>query len=158
MIFDGEEIVQELSRLGITHAVWIPDTSTGQWETALEEAADLQLVRVCREGEAWPLAAGLQLGGKTPILIMQTTGLFESGDALRNILYDLDLPIICIIGARNWLNEQSRDSSKTYTEPVLDAWGLEFRLIASDEDKPQLHDFLQSCLTEGRSGAILLAE
>lgn len=158
MLFDGEEIVSELCRLGITHVVWIPDSSLGQWETALEESADLELVRVCREGEAWPLAAGLMLGGQTPILMMQTTGLFESGDALRNVLYDLKLPVISIVGARNWLNTASRDSARVYTEPILAAWGLEYQLIASEQDKPQLYSFLSSCLTERRPGTILLAE
>jgi hypothetical protein len=31
---------------------------------------------------------------------MQTTGLFESGDALRNVLFDLSLPIYSLIGVR----------------------------------------------------------
>ena len=34
------------------HVVWIPDSELGTWEAALENAAGLQLIRVCREGEA----------------------------------------------------------------------------------------------------------
>jgi sulfopyruvate decarboxylase subunit alpha len=158
VLFSGKEIVVELTRLGITHAVWIPDNCLGKWETALEASADIELVRICREGEAWPLAAGLSIGGQTPILIMQTTGLFESGDALRNILLDLNIPVVAIIGARNWLNTESRDSAKTYAEPILKAWGLDYRLIESEEDKAELRGFLQSCLDNRRSGVILLAE
>jgi len=158
MLFSGEEIVAELTKLGITHAIWIPDNTLGHWEDALEASPDIELVRICREGEAWPMAAGLSLGGKTPILIMQTTGLFESGDALRNIVFDLDFPVIAIIGARNWLNSESRDTARLYAEPILNAWGLDYRLIAADDDKTGFNEYLRGRLDEQRSGVILLAE
>ena len=124
MLFSGDEIASILPQLGITHVVWIPDTSLGTWESALEESPDFELLRVCREGEAWPLAAGLILGGKTPILMMQTTGLFESGDALRNIVFDLKIPVIALIGARSWLNANSEDTAKTFAEPIMKAWNV----------------------------------
>jgi sulfopyruvate decarboxylase TPP-binding subunit len=158
MIFTGEEIVAELSGLGITHAIWIPDACIGTWESAFSASSDVQLIRICREGEAWPLAAGLTLGGKVPVVIMQTTGLFESGDALRNILFDLRIPIVSIIGARNWLNTESRDTARKFAEPVLQAWGIQYQLIATEHDKPRLTEFLRNCLDAGHAGAILLAE
>src|SRR5688572_13910263 len=123
-MFSGPEIVAALEAAGITHAIWVPDSTTGPWESALESSSSLSLVRVCREGEAWPLAAGLHLGGKTPLIIMQTTGLFESGDALRNVLFDLKLPILSLIGVRNWLVEGSRDSARRFAEPIFQAWGV----------------------------------
>ena len=64
-----------IRELEFSHVVWIPDTLFGQWEKALLELP-LHLIRVCREGEAWPLAAGLWAGGARPLIIMQTTGLF----------------------------------------------------------------------------------
>ena len=158
MLFTGNDIVSTLSDLGITHVVWIPDTSLGLWEPALEEATDIDLVRVCREGEAWPLAAGLIVGGKTPILLMQTTGFFESGDALRNIVFDLKMPVISIVGARNWLNPESTDTAKTFAEPILKGWGVEYQIVATEEDKPKMADWLRQCLTEKKPGIVLLAE
>ena len=61
-----------------------PDSTIGQWQQAIEHRGRTRVVRVCREGEAWEVAAGLHLGGATPIVMIQCTGLFESGDALRN--------------------------------------------------------------------------
>jgi thiamine pyrophosphate-dependent acetolactate synthase large subunit-like protein len=80
MFFSGPEIVSTLAELRVTHVIWLPDSALGPWERALESAAEFRLLRVCREGEAWPLAAGLYVGGASPIVMMQTTGLFESGD------------------------------------------------------------------------------
>lgn len=158
MLFTGDEIVSILTELGVTHVIWIPDNTLGQWESALEASPDFDLLRVCREGEAWPLAAGLIVGGKTPLLMMQTTGLYESGDALRNVLFDLRLPVISIIGARNWLTTDSRDTAKTFAEPILSAWGIEYQIVATLDDRPKLIDSLRDALAHKKPGVVLLAE
>ena len=87
-IYEDQEIVSLLEEMGITHVVWVPDSTLGLWETALVSSPAIELISVCREGEAWALAAGLHLGGAKPLVIIQCTGLFESGDALRNVLHD----------------------------------------------------------------------
>ena len=157
-LFQGDEIASTLSQLGVSHVVWVPDSTTGQWEAGLGKCKSVELLRVCREGEAWPLAAGLLLGGQRPIVVMQSTGLFESGDALRNIAFDLRMPIFAIIGARNWLIPESRDSAKRLVLPILQAWGLPFDLIESVEDKPLLAQRYQWTQREQSAGLVVLAE
>lgn len=157
-MFTGPEIESVLADLGITHVVWIPDTTTGPWERALANSSRLRLIRVCREGEAWPLAAGLHLGGRSPLVVMQTTGLFESGDALRNVLFDLKLPIYSLIGVRNWLTPHSQDSARFFAEPILRAWNLECQWIADEPDKPKLAEHYSRCRLANIPGAALLAE
>ena len=98
------------------------------------------------------------LGGKTPIVMMQTTGFFESGDALRNIVFDLKLPVIAIIGARNWLTSGSKDTAKTFAEPILRAWNLDYQIVASADDKPKLAEWLSRSLEMEKPGVVLLAE
>src|SRR2546421_10620194 len=134
-MFTGPEIAITLTELGVTHVIWVPDSTTGTWEEALDSSPALRLIRVCREGEAWPLAAGLHLGGKTPLVLMQSTGLFESGDALRNVLFDLALPIFALIGVRNALVSDSRDSARTFAEPILKAWGIPYVWIRRPGDR-----------------------
>ena len=157
MIFSGKEIVTELTQLGISHVVWVPDSDLGQWETDLE-TSPMELLRVCREGEAWPLAAGLIVGGKSPIVAIQTTGLFESGDAMRNIVHDLRVPVFAIIGARNLLNAASNDSAKLFAKPLLKAWDVNFVTIETESDCPKLQEHYRRCQAEYKPGAILLAE
>lgn len=157
-LFEGREIARTLSQLGVSHVVWVPDSTTGTWEAALDASDRVELVRVCREGEAWPLAAGLLLGGQHPIVVMQSTGLFESGDALRNIIFDLRLPIFAIIGARNWLIPESHDSAKRLVLPILQAWGLPFDLLETVEDKPRLAQRYQWTRQQQNAGFVVLAE
>lgn len=157
MIFSGNEIVTEMTRMGISHVIWIPDSDLGQWESALE-SSPIELVRICREGEAWPLAAGLLVGGQHPLVVMQTTGLFESGDALRNVAHDLKLPVFAMIGARNWLTPDSQDSAKTFGEPILHAWQIDYVVIESKADRPQLQSHYQRCQAEQKPGIVLMGE
>lgn len=154
----GTQIEKTIADFGTTHVIWMPDSTLGQWEAALETSASFELLRVCREGEAWPLAAGLYLGGKSPLVMMQTTGLFESGDALRNVLFDLKIPLFSLIGYRSYLLADSPDTAKKYAEPILDAWGLPYELIDGPGDLPRLTEHFRACQAAAKPGVGLIAE
>ena len=98
------------------------------------------------------------LGGKKPLVMMQTTGLFESGDALRNIVFDLQLPLTAIIGARSWLNANSQDSAKRFTLPIIEAWGIRYELIESVSQQDVLLSALRGYHDAGLPGLVLIAE
>jgi sulfopyruvate decarboxylase TPP-binding subunit len=151
-------IAAEIARAGITHVVWLPDSLLGTWEGALQATPGLTLVRVCREGEAWALAAGLWIGGAHPLVVMQNTGLFESGDSLRNAWFDLALPLYALIGYRSYLIEGSKDTARRFTEPVLQAWGVDHVLLREDGDVPRLAEHMHACAQANRPGVALIAE
>lgn len=158
MLLPGPQIAAMFADVGITHVVWLPDSALGPWESAILDTPSLQLVRVCREGEAWAVAAGLHLGGQRPLVVIQNTGMFESGDALRNVLFDLRLPLFAVIGYRSYLVENSPDTAKRFTEPVLKAWGLDYVLIDSPETAPRLAEHYRACQNAGKPGVVLVAE
>jgi sulfopyruvate decarboxylase subunit alpha len=155
----GSQIVSQLRRAGITHVVTVPDSTLGQWESTILEAG-IPLVRVCREGEAWQVAAGLYLGGAEPLVMIQCTGLFESGDALRNALHDWKLPLFSMIGYRSYLNQDTLpgDTCLVFTEPVLDAWRIPYRLITEPSQIETIADHWKACRAAGTPGAALIAE
>ncbi len=159
-MFTGSEFVELLARLEISHVVWVPDSTVGRWETDLAAADGLRLVRVCREGEAWAVAAGLYVAGARPLVIIQCTGLFESGDSLRNVLFDYTLPLYSIVGYRSYLNQSTLpgDTVLKFTEPVLHAWGLDYRLITKPEQRDEIEQHFRECQAAGRPGVTLLAE
>jgi sulfopyruvate decarboxylase subunit alpha len=158
-MFSGEQIAALLRGCGITHVVTVPDSTLGQWEQAIA-ASGIALVRVCREGEAWAVAAGLYLGGKQPLVMIQCTGLFESGDALRNVLHDWKLPILSIIGFRSYLNQETLpgDTCLVFTEPILRAWQIDYKLITAPSQLDEMREHLESCRTAGQPGTLVIAE
>ena len=159
-MFSGQVFASLLVELGVTHVVTVPDSTIGQWDEALSHTAELRVVRVCREGEAWGIAGGLFLGGATPLVLIQCTGLFESGDALRNVVHDWRLPIFSVIGYRSYLNQSTipGDTCLVFTEPVLDAWKIDYKLITSPDQIGVIRDHYRACKNDGRAGAALIAE
>ena len=126
-MLDGPSVAAALKQCGVTHVVWIPDTELGAWDAALSSTAGLSLIRVCREGEAVGLAAGLMLGGARPLVMIQCTGFFEAGDAIRNVAHDLSLPLKLLVGVRSERavrEGQSKDNCPSFTAPVAAAWRL----------------------------------
>jgi len=121
-------IVAALEAAGFTHLVWIPDSYLGTWETALA-ASQLALIRVTREGEAVALAAGLMLTGAKPLVVMQCTGFFEAGDAVRNVAHDMKLPLKMIVGVRSLRASRagtSADNCPHFAEKLVTAWDLPY--------------------------------
>jgi sulfopyruvate decarboxylase TPP-binding subunit len=159
-MFSGEQVAEALDELRITHVVTVPDSTIGQWQSAIERRERTRLVRVCREGEAWEVAAGLHLAGASPLVMIQCTGLFESGDAMRNVLHDWKLPIFSIIGYRSYLNQDTLpgDTCLVFTEPVLDAWKVDYRLLTRPDQIGMIAEHYATCREERRAGAILVAE
>jgi sulfopyruvate decarboxylase TPP-binding subunit len=93
-------------------------------------------------------------------VLIQCTGLFESGDALRNVLHDWRLPIPSIIGYRSYLDQSTLpgDTCLVFTEPVLDAWRLPYVLVTAPSQLDEMRAHLETCRDAGRPGAVLLAE
>jgi sulfopyruvate decarboxylase subunit alpha len=160
-MLDGPSVAKALLDCGITHVVWIPDSEIGTWEPALTTTPGLTLLRVCREGEAFGLAAGLWLGGKKPIVLIQCTGLFEAGDALRNVIHDLKLPLFFLVGVRGYYAHQKGATSDTcpvFTEPILRAWQVPYTLLDRSHNGSDLAAAYRQAQAEKRAGAVLLAE
>lgn len=160
-MLDGPSVVAALEGCGVTHAVWIPDSDLGTWETALSQAPGLSLVRVCREGEALAVAAGLMLGGRRPVVIIQCTGLFEAGDSLRNVVHDLRLPLFLIVGLRGFYAHQRKattDTCPVFAEPILRAWQIPYVLFDRSRSAADLADAYHLARAEERAGAVLVAE
>lgn len=158
----GVTVTTALEACGITHVVWIPDSLLGTWESDLERCASFRLIRACREGEAIAIAGGLLLGGARPIVVMQCTGLFEAGDALRNIVHDLKLPLLMIVGIRNFNACQagkSNDNCPEFTAAIVQAWKLPSVLLDPNQaGEEELVKALRDCQTAGQAEVLLISE
>ena len=137
-------------RGGVTHVVGIPDNMSGPLFDEVALHAAIQLVTVTREGEAFAVAAGLWLGGASPIVVIQNTGLLESGDAIRGTAQRMGAPVPVIVTGRGYekmerlgvnqdhaltrelLTRPDVDSTALLTEPTFNAWGIPFWRCSAD--------------------------
>ena len=128
-------VIEELKKNNISHVVWLPDSETNFMYQLLTGEPSLSLVPVCREGETMAIAAGLWVGGKRPIVLIQNTGIFESGDSIRGLGIDVNQPLVMLVGYRGWSRHGiTNDSAARFIEHILHAWNINYYLIETDED------------------------
>ena len=153
----ARRVVDELRANGVTHVIWLVDTESRFMYDALTADPDLTVVPICREGEAMGVALGLQIGGKKPIVVIQNTGFFESGDSIRGLVLDLEMPLVMMVGYRGFHRGQPiTDSAATFTEPVLKAWGLPYQLVETDEDVPRISRAFEEATGQGHAVCVLI--
>ena len=134
-----ETVLQQMKKNGVTDVVWLPDSETNWLFMLMQAEPSLRLVGVGREGNACAVAAGLSAGGKTPLILIQNTGLMESGDSLRGWLLSLDRGVVLMVGYRGWTRHGvTADTAATYTEPFINAFGLNYYLVENDADADRI--------------------
>ena len=147
-----DTLFEHLVSLGVTDAVGLPDSVTAGLMARFHDRPETRWIPVTREGEAFALAAGLWVGGRTPIVVIQNTGLLESGDSLRGVAVRGGVPLLCVVTYRgragmlasgwhestpldrSWLVRPDVDSTALLTEPTLQAWGMPYRVYESPAD------------------------
>jgi sulfopyruvate decarboxylase subunit alpha len=130
-----ETVLAQMKDNGVTDIVWLPDSETNWLYLLMQAEPSLRLVGVSREGHACSIAAGLFAGGRKPMILIQNTGMMESGDSIRGWLLSLNIPVVMMVGYRGWTRHGvTADTAATYTERFLMAFGLNYYLVESDAD------------------------
>ena len=154
-----ETVLAEMKKNGVTHVVWLPDSETNWLYLLMQAEPSLRLVPVSREGNAFSLAAGLWAGGKTPIILIQNTGLMESGDSLRGWALGLNVPVVMLVGYRGWTRHGvNQDTAATYTERFLNAFGINYYLMENSADAPRISIAFEEANRTKRPVAVLVAD
>jgi sulfopyruvate decarboxylase subunit alpha len=135
----------------MSHIVWLPDSETNWLYLLMQADPDLRLVGVTREGHACSIAAGLHAGGRKPMILIQNTGMMESGDSIRGWLMGLKVPIVLMVGYRGYTRHGvNTDTAATYTERFLMAFGIPFFLVENDGDADRISTaFAEAEKTQG---------
>ena len=137
--FNPETVMEHLKKNGVTHVVWLPDSETNFLYMLMSEEPSLDLITVSREGQAFSTAAGLSVGGAKPVILIQNTGLMESGDSMRGGVMGMNIPVVLMGGYRGWTRHGvNTDTAATYTEHFLHAFGIKYYLVESDADADRI--------------------
>ena len=154
-----ETVLAEMKKNGVTHVVWLPDSETNWLFLLMQEEPSLTLVGVNREGLAFSAAAGIAAGGKRPLILIQNTGLMESGDSLRGWAIGLNVPVVLMVGYRGWTRHGvNSDTAAVYTERFLNAFGVNYYLVEGDADAPRISIAFEEANRTKRPVAVLVAD
>jgi len=154
-----ETVLQEMKKNGVTHVVWLPDSETNWLYLLMKADPSLTLVAVAREGLAFSAAAGISAGGKTPAILVQNTGLMESGDSLRGWALGLNIPVVLIVGYRGWTRHGvTQDTAATYTERFLNAFGINYYLVENNADASRISVAFEEAKKTKKPVAVLVGD
>ncbi len=157
VILHPASVIAELKKNNISHVVWLPDSETNFMYQLLTNEPTLDLVPVCREGETMAIAAGLWVGGKRPIVLIQNTGIFEAGDSIRGLGLDINQPLVMLVGYRGWSRHGlTRDSAARFIEHILHAWGITYFLIETDDDADRISLAIEEAERTSKPVAVLV--
>ena len=154
-----ETVLAEMKKNGVTHVVWLPDSETNWLYMLMKNDPELDLIPVSREGQAFSVAAGLSVGGKNPVILIQNTGMMESGDSLRGWCLGMNIPVVMMVGYRGYTRHGvNSDTAATYTERFLNAFGIQYYLVENDSDAERISVAFEEALQTKRPVAILVGD
>ncbi|HZT90203.1 MAG TPA: hypothetical protein VFA12_19710 [Stellaceae bacterium] len=158
-VLSPETVLSEMKRNGVTDVVWLPDSETNWLYLLMKAEPSLRLIGVGREGNTCSIAAGLYVGGRTPLILIQNTGLMESGDSLRGWLLSLEIPVVLMVGYRGWTRHGvTTDTAATYTERFINAFGLSYYLVESNADASRISVAFQEAERTHRPVVVLVGD
>ena len=158
-ILEPQTLLDEFKKNGVTHVVTIPDSETNYLYELMKLQPWLHIVPASREGETFAIALGLIVGGKVPVCLIQNTGMMESGDSIRGMALDSGFPLVMVVGYRGWNRHGViTDSAARYTEPFLNAMGINYYLVEQDDDGPRISIAFEEARANKRPVAILVGD
>ncbi len=108
----------------------------------IEERNDIQHIPITREEEGVGIAAGAYLGGKTPAILMQNSGLGNSVNAIKSLLQLYRIPVILIMSHRGAEGEKiaAQIPMGKLTPNLLDLLDIKKIIIDSMEKIKEIED------------------
>ena len=86
---------------GCRDVVYVPDNPLSHVLRVFEARyADVRLILATREEEAFGIAAGLYLGGRRPAVMLQSSGLGNSLNAMTSLLVPYQIPVVMVVSMR----------------------------------------------------------
>jgi sulfopyruvate decarboxylase subunit alpha len=144
---------------GVTTAVYVPDSRLQGIILRLDEL-QVPLRSLTREEECVAYAAGQRLGGKRPLVLLQSSGLGNCLNALASLAVPSRLGIPLVVSMRGSLGEgnPSQVPIGHATPTLLSAVGIQSYPLRSAVDADQLASGVCSLAFQAREcAAILLA-
>jgi sulfopyruvate decarboxylase TPP-binding subunit len=158
-ILRPETMVEEFKKNRVTHVVTIPDSETNYLYELMKMQPWLDIVPASREGETFAIALGLSIGGKVPVVLIQNTGMMESGDSIRGMALDAGFPLLMVVGYRGWTRHGViSDTAARYTEPFLNAFRINYYLVEQDVDASRISVAFEEARATKRPVAVLIGD
>jgi len=124
----------------------------------IEKKNEIEHISVTREEEGVGIAAGAYLGGRTPAIVMQNSGLGNSVNAIKSLLQLYKIPVIFIMSHRGAEGEKilAKIPMGKLTPELLDLLKIEKFIVDSERSLKNIQTAVKQSLSTGMPTGILL--
>ncbi|MFX1568263.1 MAG: sulfopyruvate decarboxylase subunit alpha [Promethearchaeota archaeon] len=124
----------------------------------IDEKGEIQKIPITREEEGIGIAAGAYLGGRTPALLIQNSGLGNSVNAIKSLLELYEIPIVFIMSHRGVEGEKimAQIPMGQLTPRLLDLLNIKKYIIDSLEKVIEIKNAVEFSKSSNKSVGILL--
>ncbi|MFW9901627.1 MAG: sulfopyruvate decarboxylase subunit alpha [Candidatus Thorarchaeota archaeon] len=124
----------------------------------IDEKGEIQKISITREEEGIGIAAGAYLGGRTPALLIQNSGLGNSVNAIKSLLELYEIPVVLIMSHRGAEGEEiiAQIPMGELTPRLLDLLNIKTFIIDSLEKLKEIKDAVEFSKKYNQSIGILL--
>jgi sulfopyruvate decarboxylase subunit alpha len=119
---------------GIGHVIFVPDNPTSHVLRELRSRSpEIRLTTATREEEAFGIAAGAYLGGQRAAVMLQSSGLGNSLNALTSLLVPYRIPVVMVISMRGEDDEwnPAQLPMGRALRPILESIGISHTTLES---------------------------
>jgi sulfopyruvate decarboxylase subunit alpha len=96
----NEKVYQGIKKIAADFLVYVPCSILNVAIELAKEDSDIHSVLATREEEAVGIAVGAYLGGKTPCITMQSSGIGNSINALTSLAITYRIPLLLLVAHR----------------------------------------------------------
>lgn len=121
---------------GIRDVVYVPDNPLSHVLRVFASGfPDVRLLLATREEEAFGIAAGLYVGGRKPAVMLQSSGLGNSLNAIGSLVVPYQIPMVIVVSMRGDLGEWNAAQVPIgrAVRPILDAFAMPYVTVDSAE-------------------------
>ena len=130
----ASEVCAGVHAAGSRDVVYVPDNPLSHvLRVFSEQYDDVRLLLATREEEAFGIAAGLYLGGRLPTVMLQSSGLGNSLNALTSLLLPYQIPVLIVVSTRGDAGEwnAAQVPMGRAVRPIFDAIAIPHATVAS---------------------------
>lgn len=152
-------IVDTLKHYGVRFINYVPDAMGEKLLSLAREDKDFDILPLAREEEGIGVVAGQSLCGARGVMLMPTSGLGNSVNALASLPIPYRLPVPMIIGWRGNLGEFNHTQvgmGQSLTR-VLESLAIPYFLLErEDEVKIRTEGWMRLCYTTESPAALII--
>jgi len=133
-------IINALKQAGYNFAVTLPCGMLNGLIRAVEDCPEIIHVPLAREEEGVGIAAGAYLGGKKPVMIVQSSGIANSLNSIASLSIVYQIPLLIVMSYRGSLFEfaPSQVPLGMGLEGILRALGVPFYVLDDPDNAENL--------------------